>query len=67
MYSSNVGYHDTQALDGLVDEVYQEDELPTSFIVEPSPRFDYLVGDADDIQTSLKQKQKSVKRYDGLV
>jgi hypothetical protein len=40
---SDVGYHDTRALDGEVDEVYQEEELPTSSVVEPGPRFNDLV------------------------
>jgi hypothetical protein len=42
-------YHDTPALDGDVDEVYQEEELPTSFIIKPGPGLNDLVGDADDI------------------
>jgi hypothetical protein len=33
--SGNAGYHDTPTLDDDVDEVYQEEELPTSFIVDP--------------------------------
>jgi hypothetical protein len=36
-------------LDGDVDEVYQEQELPTSFIIKLSLGHDDLVGDADDI------------------
>jgi hypothetical protein len=28
-----VGYHDTLMLNGEIGEVYQEEELPTSFIV----------------------------------
>jgi hypothetical protein len=52
----DVGYHDTLTLDGDVDEVYQEEEWPTSIIVEPSPRLDDLVGDTDYMQTPEKQK-----------
>jgi hypothetical protein len=33
---SNAGYHDTPTLDDDVDEVYLEEELPASFIVDPS-------------------------------
>jgi hypothetical protein len=32
---SDVGYHDTPMLDDGVDEVYQEEELPPFFIVDP--------------------------------
>jgi hypothetical protein len=39
-----------------VDEVYQEEELPASFIIEPGPGLDDLVGDTDDIQTPQKRK-----------
>jgi hypothetical protein len=39
-----------------VDEVYQEEELPSSFIVEPGSGLDDLVGDTDDIQTPQKRK-----------
>jgi hypothetical protein len=50
----NAGYHDTPTLDGDVDVVYHEEELPVSFIMEPAVGFDDLVGDADDIQMSFK-------------
>jgi hypothetical protein len=40
-----------------VDEVYQEEELPTSFVVDPGAGFDDLVGDTYDIQM-LVVKQK---------
>jgi hypothetical protein len=33
-----------------VDEIYQEDELPTSFVVEPSATLDSLVGDGTILQ-----------------
>jgi len=33
----DAGYHDTQALNNGVDEVYQDEELPTSFDIEPGP------------------------------
>jgi hypothetical protein len=42
-------------LDDDIDEVYQEEELTTSFIVDPRAGLDDLVGDADDIQISMKQ------------
>jgi hypothetical protein len=45
----NVGYHDTPTFDDDVDEVYQEGELPTCFVVDPGAVLDDLVRDADDI------------------
>jgi hypothetical protein len=47
---SDAGCHDTPTLDDDVDEVYQEEELSASFIVDPGARLDDLAGDADDIQ-----------------
>jgi hypothetical protein len=51
-------------LDNDVDEVYQEEELPPTFIVDPVAGLDDLVGDADDIEMSVivKQKQKPIKK-----
>jgi hypothetical protein len=50
--------------DDDVDEVYQEEELPPFFIVDPGAGLDDLVGDADDIEMHVvvKQKQKLIKR-----
>jgi hypothetical protein len=53
---SNAGYHDTPTLDDDVEEVYQEEELPPSFIVDPGAGLDDLVGDADDIEKSVVVK-----------
>jgi hypothetical protein len=36
-------------MDDDVDEVYQEEELPPSFIVDPDAGLNDLVGDDDDI------------------
>jgi hypothetical protein len=46
-------YHDTPTLHDDVDEVYQEEELPSSFIVG-----------ADDIEMSIivKRKRKPIKK-----
>jgi hypothetical protein len=52
----DVGYHDTLTLDDDVDEVYQEEELQPSFIVDPGARLDDLVGDAGDIEMSVAVK-----------
>jgi hypothetical protein len=40
----------------LDDEVYQEEELPPSFIIDPSARLDDLVGDADDKEMPIVVK-----------
>jgi hypothetical protein len=60
----DTGYHDTLTLDDDVDEVYQEEELPPSFIVDPGAELDDLVGDADDIEMPIvvKQKRKPIKK-----
>jgi hypothetical protein len=57
----DAGYHDTLTLD---DEVYQEEELPPSFIVDPVTGLDDLVGDPDDIEMPVivKQKWKPIKK-----
>jgi hypothetical protein len=60
---SDVGYHDTPTLDDDVDEVYQEEELLPSFIVDLGAGLDDLVGDADDIEMSVvKRKRKPIKK-----
>jgi hypothetical protein len=46
----DAGYHDTSTLDDDVDNVYQEEELPPSFIVDLGAGHDDLVGDVDDIE-----------------
>jgi hypothetical protein len=45
-----------------IDEVYQEEELIASFVVDPGAGLDDLVGDADDIQISMKQNRKQIKK-----
>jgi hypothetical protein len=54
----DAGYHDTLTLDDDVDEVFQEEELPPSFVIDPGAGLDDLVGDADDIEMSVIVKQK---------
>jgi hypothetical protein len=59
----NAGYHGTLTLDDDIDEVYQEEELSTSFIINPSAGLDDLVGDVDDIQMHVvKRKRKPLKK-----
>jgi hypothetical protein len=60
---SDAGYHDTSTLDDDVDEVYQEEELSSSFIIDPGAGLDDLVGDADDIEMLVvKRKWKPIKK-----
>jgi hypothetical protein len=42
--------------DDHVDEIYQKEELPTSFVAEPGAALDFLVGDAADVTILQKQK-----------
>jgi hypothetical protein len=59
----DTGYHDTPTLDDDVDEVYQEEELPPSSIVDLGAGLNDLVGDADDIEIHVvKQKWKPINK-----
>jgi hypothetical protein len=60
----DAAYHDTLTLDDDVDEVYQEEELPPSFAIDPGAGLDDLVGDADDMEmlVIVKQKRKPTKK-----
>jgi hypothetical protein len=42
--------------DEQVDEIYQEEELSTSFVIEPVATLDSLVGDGADVTVLQKQK-----------
>jgi hypothetical protein len=44
--------------DDDIDEVYQEEELPTSFTVDHGAGLDNLVGDADGIEMPVFVKKK---------
>jgi hypothetical protein len=56
-------------LDDDVDEVYQEVELPPSFVIDLSAGLNDLVGDADEIETPVvvKQKWKPIKKKFGCL
>jgi hypothetical protein len=56
---TNVVYHFD---DKHVDEIYQEEELLTSFVIEPSATLDSLVGDGADVTVLLKRKRQPVKK-----
>jgi hypothetical protein len=49
----DVAYHFD---DEQVDEIYQEEELPTSFVVEPGAALDSLVGDGANVTVLQKKK-----------
>jgi hypothetical protein len=51
--STNVAYHFD---DEQVDEIYQEEELPTSFVIEPDAALDSLVGDGADVTVLQKME-----------
>jgi hypothetical protein len=46
----------------VVDDIYQEEELTTYFVIEPGATVDSLVGDGDDVTILQKRKQQSVKK-----
>jgi hypothetical protein len=50
---TNVAYH---FYDEQVDEIYQEEELPTSFVIDSSVALDSLVGDGTNIKVLQKRK-----------
>jgi hypothetical protein len=54
IYSYDAAYHFD---DEQVDEILQEEELPTSFVVEPGVALDLLVGDGDDVIILEKRKR----------
>jgi hypothetical protein len=43
------GYHENQVAAGEVDEVYQDNELPCSFNIDPDSTLNSLLGNANDI------------------
>jgi hypothetical protein len=55
---TNSAYHFD---DEQVDEIYQEEELPTSFVIEPSVALDSLVGDGADVTILQKWKWQPMK------
>jgi hypothetical protein len=51
------GYHENQVSVGEVDEVYQDDELPCSFNINPDLALNSLVSDANDVTLPEQRKQ----------
>jgi hypothetical protein len=46
----------------VVDDIYQEEELTTSFVIEPGATVDSLVGDGADVTILQKRKRQSMKK-----
>jgi hypothetical protein len=55
------GYHENQVPVGEVDEVYQDDELPCSFNIDPELALNSLLGDANDV-TVLEQRKQILRK-----
>jgi hypothetical protein len=45
-----------------VDEVFQEEELPTSFHIDPAPALDLLVADVNDLTFPERRRRQPVRR-----
>jgi hypothetical protein len=56
------GYHENQVTAGEVDEVYQDDELPCSFNIDPDSTLNSLLGDANDVIVPEQRKQALRKK-----
>jgi hypothetical protein len=56
------GYHENQVLAREVDEVYQDDELPCSFNLDPELALNSLLGDANDVTVPEQRKQTLRKK-----
>jgi hypothetical protein len=51
------GYHENQVSDEEIHEVYQDDELPCSFNINPDLALNSLVGDANNVTLPEQRKQ----------
>jgi hypothetical protein len=47
---------------GEVDEIYQDDELPCLFNIDPELALNYLLGDANDVTVPEQRKQTHRKK-----
>jgi hypothetical protein len=45
-----------------VDEVFQEEDLPTSFHIDPTPALDSLVGDINNLTFPKRRRGQLVRR-----
>jgi hypothetical protein len=51
------GYHENQVSDGEVDDVYQDDEFPCSFNINPDLALNSFIGDANNVALPEQRKQ----------
>jgi hypothetical protein len=58
----NSGYHENQVAAGEVDEVYQDDELPCSFNIDPNSALNSLLSDVNDVTVPEQRKQALRKK-----
>jgi hypothetical protein len=56
------GYHENQVPARVVDEVYQDDELPCSFHIVPDSALNSLLSDANDVIVPEQRKQSLRKK-----
>jgi hypothetical protein len=56
------GYHENQVTAGEVDEIYQDDELPCSFNIDPDSTLNSLLGDVNDVIVPEQRKQALRKK-----
>jgi hypothetical protein len=59
---NNSGYHENQVSAGVVDEVYQDDELPCSFNIDADSALNSLLDDANDVIVLKQWKQTLTKK-----
>jgi hypothetical protein len=55
-------YHDNQVAAGEVDEVYKDDELPSSLNIDPDLALKSLLSDANDVIVLEERKQALRKK-----
>jgi hypothetical protein len=55
------GYHENQVPAREVDEVYQDDELPSSFNIDPDSALNSLLDAANDV-TVLEQRKQTLRK-----
>jgi hypothetical protein len=56
------GCHENQVPTGDVDDVYQDDELPYSFHIDPDSTLNSLIDDVNDVTVPEQRKQSLRKK-----
>jgi hypothetical protein len=59
---SDVDYHENQVEAEEVDEVYQNDELPSSFNIDPNSALESLLNDVNDVIVPEERGQQISKK-----